>query len=117
MPIPDEVRPPAPNQTRIEFRIDHPAKPKKREAKILIASNLGKKQNEVVISRRHYRFALPSDWTMYNDSYKGGSNSTDELPGKIEVQFVSPAKVSTVIIFTYSGRSIGKEPAAFFHQI
>ena len=43
--------------------------------------------------------------------------SGDELPGKIKVQFASPAKDGTAISFSFRGRSVRPEDAALFHKL
>jgi hypothetical protein len=115
MPIPDEARPPANSETSIVRRAEAPAKPIHREVQILVAS-LNAEKREITMNLRHYQCMVPKDWIMYDDSYKA-SGATGELPGRVDVQFVAPAKDGTVIMFTYRGRSISKESAALFHKL
>jgi hypothetical protein len=112
MPVPDVP----PNQPRIEFRVPRDAQHNQREVTSLIASNPVSRQYEVEINRRHYKFMIPGDWAKYDDSYKASMNS-DEMPGKIDVQFVAPAKDGTAIEFSFRGRSVRGEDAALFHKL
>src|ERR1700735_863982 len=104
MPIPEVVRPIVFDHTRIEYRIERPGKPNNRE------------EHEVTMNRRHYKIVMPRDWKMYDNSYQPKS-TTGELPGKIERQFVAPAKDGTVIIVSYRGRSASEDSAAVFHKL
>jgi hypothetical protein len=112
MPIPDLP----PNQPRIEIRVPRDARHSKREVTNLIASNPVSSQHEVEINRRHYKFMIPSNWAKYDDSYTANM-SGDELPGKINVQFVAPAKDGTIISFSFRGRSVRQEDATLFHSL
>jgi hypothetical protein len=77
------------------------------------ANRVRGQQYQMEIHDRQYRFVIPSDWTAYDHTHKGLEG---ELPGRICMQFISPAKNSTLINIEFNC-FLGQEEAEFFHKL
>ncbi len=101
MPIPDEARP-AVHQTSIVRRAEHP-KSLERDLRILVPADLNTKR-EFKLGLRHYQCMVPKNWTKYDSS----------VMREESLQFISPAKDGTTIVF--SGYEKGEGSAALFRE-
>ena len=92
-----------------------PASKNTHETNVLTTANQIDKQHEVVMTGRHYRFSLPQDWELHDNSYTA-TREAGPRPGTKEVQFAAPHDAAVSITFVYRGQSIDEEAGQTFVQ-